>query len=468
MSLAKVGKKNSSDAGAVNEAAVKDSEAPFCWPLDETCRTFQFEKYINSVFKIATQFWNVRDARHHPDIATFYVLNALFHCAVLRYPSLNALEGNLTTSDFQKLIGFSPCPDEKIFSADTIANTLDVFNLNDLASVNRNVLKQSERNKVFREGWFNSLRFVALDGWEPFCSYNRHCPNCLDRKISKKDADGNIKEETQYYHRFVVAMMIDETMDLVVDFEPVLRNDKRPDATKSDTHEGELTAAKRLIRRVKTTYPWLDVMVGDAIYTNGPFLTLLKEIKMGAVLIAKKENQEPLKEALAIWGDSPPEKSVFDEKKKETIELWDVRNISMLDSYKGNIRVVRGKIKKETAKSSTTWCMAVTGKAESLSAANVLAIARARWHIENTGFHQWVCHWNLNHVFRHTDNALRAILLIWMLAFNLLQLFLYRRLKRNRCPDDPWNTIRHFVEVMAREIATISQPVPWIEFYNTA
>ena len=69
--------------------------------------------------------------------------------------------------------------------------------------------------------------------------------------------------------------------------------------------------------------------------------------------------------------------------------------------------------------------MAVIGKANKLSPLQVLAIARARWHIENTGFHQWITHWNLNHVFRHTANAIQAILLIWMLAFNLLQFFIF-------------------------------------------
>ena len=63
-----------------------------------------------------------------------------------------------------------------------------------------------------------------------------------------------------------------------------------------------------------------------------------------------------------------------------------------------------------------------------------LKIGRARWHLENTGFHQFVRYWNLNHVFRHTDIALLAVLLLWMLAFDLLQLFIYRCLKR---PDDP-------------------------------
>ncbi len=62
---------------------------------------------------------------------------------------------------------------------------------------------------------------------------------------------------------------------------------------------------------------------------------------------------------------------------------------------------------------------------------------------------------------RHGQNALSAILLIWTLAFNLLQLFIYRRLGRSRRPKDPSDTIRHIVEVLLREVALLPEPIPW-------
>jgi hypothetical protein len=60
-----------------------------------------------------------------------------------------------------------------------------------------------------------------------------------------------------------------------------------------------------------------------------------------------------------------------------------------------------------------------------------------------------------------TANAVIAVLLLWTLAFNLLQLFVYRRLKRPRRPKDPTATIRHIVEIMLREMATLPVPLPW-------
>lgn len=278
-----------------------------------------------------------------------------------------------------------------------------------------------------------------------------------------KRKSGEKEKKIQYYHRYVVAMLIDSQMDMTLDVEPIVSADLRDGPMKGECHEGELTAAKRLIRRVKRTYPWVDVMVGDSLYTNGPFLTLLNELKMGAVLIAKKSKDEPLKEALNIWGDKPADKVIDDEESGEQIELWEVKDIETLDTYKGKIRMVRGRVTKPISKEPSTWCMAVIGKANKLSPRQVLEVARGRWHIENTGFNQWVSYWNLKHVFHHTNNALWAILYIWMLAFNLLQLFIFRRLKRVRRPKDPTDTIRHLVEVMLREVALFLRPISWQE-----
>ncbi len=152
-----------------------------------------------------------------------------------------------------------------------------------------------------------------------------------------------------------------------------------------------------------------------------------------------------------------------DPKTGEHIEFWDVDELETLDTFKGKIRVIRAEVTKtKPRRTKITWCAAIIGeRARRLSVGTALKAVRARWHIENTAFHQWIKFWNLSHVFRHTANALMAVLLLWSLAFNLLQLFVYRRLKRPRRPKDPTDTIRHIVEVMLRDVATLPQPIPW-------
>ena len=54
-----------------------------------------------------------------------------------------------------------------------------------------------------------AILLFAIDGWELFKSRHRHCPECLERQVTMKAKDGltdiGVRE---YYHRYVVAMLI--------------------------------------------------------------------------------------------------------------------------------------------------------------------------------------------------------------------------------------------------------------------
>lgn len=432
----------------------------------------QFEKYVCNVFALPDLLANLTDQRRDPRIPTFDVVNSLFHTAVLRIPSINALEGDLKEGDFQKLIGRHPTQDVKAFSADVVANVLDKLHLDRVRAAMQEVIRKAERNKAFRDGCYSALRCVAIDGWEPFASYDRHCPHCLVRKVKVKRADGDSEEVEQYYHRYVVALLLGPILDVVLGIEPVLNEEARRDSDGEHAgHEGELTAAKRLIHSLHDTYGTLiDAFVFDALYANGPVMMHLDQYGYGGFLVLKKDNNEPLKEALAQWQGQGPCEQYHEPGKKEHLQFWDCDDIETLDTYKGKVRVIRAVVSKLDKEPSTTWCFAIVGnRARQLARRTTLQIIRARWHIEDTGFNQWIQYWNFGHVFRHTPNALMAVLLLWTLAFNLLQLFVYRRLGRCRRPKDPSDTIRHIVAVMLRDVATLPEPIPWATLlWNTS
>jgi hypothetical protein len=439
------------------------------WMLRSRGKLHQFEKYVCNVFALPDLLGSLTDKRRAPDIPTFDVVNSLFHTAVLRIPSINALEGDLKESDFQKLIGRRPTPEVKAFSADVVANVLDKLHLDGARTAIEEVIGKAERNKAFREGSYGALRCVAIDGWESFSSYDRHCPHCLVRKVQVKRAGGDIEEMDQYYHRYAVAMLLGPLIDVVLAIEPVLNEEARRDTGGEQAgHEGELTAARRLIDSLHDTYAtFIDAIVLDALYANGPVMTQLDGYGYGGFIVLKKDHNEPLKEALALWQGQGPCERYDDPDKKEHIEFWDCDDIDTLDTYKGKVRVIRAMVTKP-GKAPTTWCFAIIGKrARNISRRTALKIIRARWHIEDTAFNQWVQYWNFDHVFRHTSNALMAVLLLWTLAFNLLQLFVYRRLGRPRRPKDPTDTIRHIVEVMLRDVATLPEPIPWAALLDT-
>lgn len=440
------------------------------WILSSRGKLHQFEKYACNVFALPELLASVQDGRRTPEISTFDVVNSLVHTALLRIPSLNALEGDLKESDFQKLIGRQPTPEVKAFSADVVANVLDKLHLGGVRRALAEIIAKAERNKVFREGSYGALRCVAMDGWEPFASYDRHCSRCLVRHVKVKRAAGEVEEVKQYYHRYVVAMLLGPVLDVVLAVEPVRNEEARCDTDGEHVgHEGELTAARRLLDSLHQTYAgFIDAIVVDALYANGPWMTQLDAYGYGGFIVLQKENNEPLKEALALWQNREACEQYEDLASREHLEFWDEDDIDTLDTYAGKLRVIRATVTK-LDKAPSTWCFAIVGqRARKAARRTALKIVRARWHIEDTAFHQWIRYWNLSHVFRHTANALLALLLLWSLAFDLLQLFVYRRLKRARRPKDPTDTIRHIVEVMLREVATLPEPIPWAALLDSS
>jgi len=427
-------------------------------------RLRSFVAYACKVFGLRKGLEAVRDTRQDPTVSTYAVAAALFFCGLLRIRSLNALEPKLREKPFIRLAGRSG-KEGGLGSADTLSRGLRQMRIGTVRALSEGIVAKAERNKVFREGWIGAMHAFAIDGWEPINSYHRHCDQCLVRHV-RIECGGEVVEVEQYYHRYVVAMLIDERFDMALDIEPLLSADLRPGgAGKNGEHEGEQTAAIRLLRRVKRTFGWLEVVVADGLYPNGPFLTVVKQLRMSAVVIAKKDGDEPLKEALALWSKKPAQQVLVDEKAKEQIELWDCRDVRTLGTYDGPIRVVRARITstEQTERPHRTWCMVVTGAAAGrLNAHSVLRMARGRWHIENTGFHQWTTLWHFAHVFVRDGNGMLALYWLFFAAFNLLTLFLYRQVHcygRDR-GKNVTRTISRLVQEMCDELARLDQS-PW-------
>lgn len=426
-------------------------------------RLRQIVAYGRKVYGLGERLSRVMDRRRKPVVPGAAVAAAVFYTGLLRIRSLNALEPKLSEKPFLRLVGSGET--DSLCCADTVSRALRVMDIDTLRGISVSMLAKAERNKVFREGWHGALRYFALDGWEPFNSRVRHCTECLERKVRVKGSSGENTEVMEYYHRYAVAMMIDKRFDLALDIEPVLPHDLRPAVAKGkkkdrivrpDEDEGELTAATRLLKRVSHTFPWLDVVVADALYANGPFLSAVHDHGLGAVIVARKETDEPLKEALHIWGQQPPCKIVEDESTQEHLELWDCPDLDTLQTYEGKIRVVRGRVTRlqESPRPPSTWCMLVTGKATRLAPEKVLKVVRARWHIENTAFHQWTTRWRFGHVFVHDAHGMRALYWLFISAFNLLTLFLYCQVRsygRDR-GKDVTRTISRLVDEMLDDL----------------
>lgn len=437
-----------------------DLDAASRWMLRSRNRLAQFLKYVRNVYDLQQVLRQVRDRRRRPQIPTFTVLLGLCFAAALRFRSFNAMEGYLRERGFQRLLGRRVRPGKKAFSADTVARVVDALDDASLAEAQRRIIGQAERNKAFREGWPGSVRCVALDGWEVFRSRRRRCDDCLTRTVHTQTGD-----VTEYYHRVVVALLLGEKTEVVLDLEPVRSLHARhvAGATDATKDEGEKTAARRLIQRLRDTYGgFVDVLVLDGLYPDGPTLTTIAECGYSAVITLRKATDEPLKDALALWEGQPPKDTWENLQRCETIRAWDCPEVRTLDTFDGPLRVVRAEVTSWRTSQTTTWCAVALGEhGRRLSLRRIHDIQRARWHEENTAFHQWTTQWRLGRAFRHSPEGVRAVLRIWTLTFNLLQLFCFRRLRRLRQPRDPSDTLQHLVQQMIVSLGVIPGPLSW-------
>ena len=177
-------------------------------------------RYGAGPYKLLQGLSRVRDKRRRPRIPTEDVLRSLLFAATLRIPSLNALEASLKTPGFQRLLGRSAVEGTKAFSAETASRVLDGANLDTVRGLLLELIEQAERKKLFREGEPGCLRVVAFDGWEQYKSFHRHCDDCLTREVSVGDNKkrtqpvGDTKKRIQYYHRWVVALLVGEKVDV--------------------------------------------------------------------------------------------------------------------------------------------------------------------------------------------------------------------------------------------------------------
>jgi hypothetical protein len=202
------------------------------------------------------------------------------------------------------LLGHRARKGKRPFSADTMVDVLDSLNIAQLEQSVVDLVKKAERNKAFRDDTFGTFRTVVIDGWEPFCSYNRHCDGCLTRQVKRKveveNDEGELveveKRVTQYYHRFVVAFLVAPTLDITLAIEPVLPADLRTDLKEKEArHEGELTAALRLIDRLHEQYGrFIDAFALDGLYPCGPVFTKLKKYRYSAFIITKRKSTTPI------------------------------------------------------------------------------------------------------------------------------------------------------------------------------
>ena len=243
----------------------------------------RFCAYAEKVFGLGSQLGKLTDTRTSPRIPTAAVFASGWTLFATRRGSLNGLEQDVSVAARVRGIVGPVVP-----SGDSIGRIYGLMDSPPLRELLRDVAYQLKRNKALRsiEGWY----VAAIDGHEFFSSRKRCCPDCQQRPLT---IDG--QEVTEYYHQGVVCHLIGQDVALVVDVELL-----RPG-------EGEETAAKRLLKRVFAAYPrFFDIVVGDALYFDAPFINFCRESHKHVVVTAKGDQRLLVQDAQGLFSQQQP------------------------------------------------------------------------------------------------------------------------------------------------------------------
>lgn len=192
----------------------------------------------------------------------------------MQIPSLLQIEAECCDGALAKRIG--PISD------DTLGYALERQSPEPVFALSCAIARRLKRNGVLLSAWSRGLVVGAVDGIEICSSFARCCDGCMEREVQHK-VNGETRIDIQYYHRIVVVALVSTPFPIPLG----VRFQKNG--------EGEVACALALLQDLvdQLGRRFLDVLVGDALYLQAPFV---KEVeRLGLVwAFTLKENQPEL------------------------------------------------------------------------------------------------------------------------------------------------------------------------------
>jgi hypothetical protein len=372
-------------------------------------------RYAEKHFEIQDQLRGFTDTREKPRYSTSTVVGSLLVMVISRLGSLNMLDLVSPCGFWHKWLDVKKMP-----GADTMGRVCAMTPALQVRGVLKDAYRSLQRNKALLPPLKTNLIALVVDGHESSSSYLRCCDKCLKRNITV--ADGTKK--TQYYHRFVMAVLSYKDFVLQLDLEM------------QEPGEDEVACALRLLKRVMREYPRaFDVVVADGLYAQGPFFKEVRRLSKHLIVVLKDDRRELYQDAMSRSQNQTP--LVFSISNNEQWECWDLEGLESWPQSGESVRVVRCRITKTVRRQKdkttqtvvTQWLWVTTIPKAQLDTRTFVQMARSRWEIENKAFNELCTHWHADHVYKHSRNAIELCWLMTMLAYNIFTVFFFRNLK---------------------------------------
>lgn len=366
------------------------------------------------------------DSRKFPRHTEKKVFDAVFLGAACQFPALHRIETECNQGALCHRIG--------PLSEDAIGYALERSDPDALFTLGCEVACQLKRNGVFRSQWSRGLVVAAIDGIEICSSFARSCKHCMERQVSHL-VDGELREETQYYHRICVVAIVSSAFPIPLG----IRFQKNGESEVACS----LALLKDLIEKVGSRF--LDLLVFDALYLQTPFTAEVEALGLDWVGNLKENQPELLAEAQRVTAGAPQVHS----QGREELQLWHAPEVywPVADRTIGVVKTVRHRQKnrqrirrddggrkhvvKETVLETSTNFYVSNLELGSIPPLFIHQLGRSRWLIDSEVFQTMTTDGHLKRPSVHQDHgqALIALTMIRVLAYTLTQVFFHRQMR---------------------------------------
>lgn len=391
----------------------------------------RFEAYLDKVFGFSDLVTALPEGREFPQHPWKKVFDAVFLGAAMQIPSLLQIEAECCEGALAKRIG--------AISDDTIGYALQRQSPEPVFALSCEIARRLKRNGVLRSNWSRGLVVAAVDGIEICSSFVRCCDACMEREIEHK-VNGEMRTDIQYYHRIVVVAVVSTPFPIPLG----LRFQKNG--------EGEVGCALALLQDLdhQLGRRFLDVLVGDALYLQAPFVKEVESLGLFWAFTLKENQPDLFREAERFTQESPT--GVHTEPERE-IRYWHLPEVDwpVADRLVRVVKTVRieqlrrvtvsekdgHRIKSKTpVTQESTNFYATNFELGSVSPLFIHQFSRSRWRIDTEVFQTITTDCHLKHPAVHQTTALVVLTMIRFLAYTLSLVFYHRQVRshaRGQC-----------------------------------
>ena len=386
-------------------------------------RRHQFEAYLDKVFDFSARVAALPEGRECPRHPWKKVWDAVFLGAAIQIPNLHRLEAECQQGVLAQRIGK--------LSEDTMGYALQRQEPAPVFALGCEVARRLKRNGVLGSSWARGRIVAAVDGIEICSSFVRCCDACMERKVQHR-VDGQLREDTQYYHRIVAVVLVSTAFPI-------------PLGIRFQKHgETEVVCAVALLHDLDRQLGrrFLDVLVADALYLQRGFVDEVEDLGLEWVITLKENQPDPARRDQRLTGGQA---ETTPSTPQEELQLWHApevywpvadRSLRVVKTFriqKGHrVKVSpEGSPKKkktqEAVREESTNYYASNLELGSIPPTFIHQLGRSRWRVDTETFQTLTTQAHLKKPSVHQTWALVVLTMIRVLAYTLSLVFYHRQ-----------------------------------------